>query len=191
MASLKGTQTEKNLLTAFAGESQARNRYTYFASQAKKEGYVQISDIFTETANQEKEHAKRFFKFLEGGEVEIAAAFPAGVIGTTLENLKAAAAGEHYEHTEMYPGFAKVAREEGFNAIAEVFEAISVAEKQHEKRYDDLAANIEAGKVFKKDETVTWRCRNCGYLHEGEEAPELCPACDHPQAHFELLGENW
>jgi len=191
MASLKGTQTEKNLLTAFAGESQARNRYTYFASKAKKEGYVQISDIFTETANQEKEHAKRFFKFLEGGEVEIVAAFPAGVIGTTLENLKAAAAGEHYEHTEMYPGFAKVAREEGFNAIAEVFEAISVAEKQHEKRYDDLAANIEAGKVFKKDDTVAWRCRNCGYLHEGEEAPELCPACVHPQAHFELLGENW
>jgi rubrerythrin len=191
MASLKGTQTEKNLLTAFAGESQARNRYTYFASKAKKEGYVQISDIFTETANQEKEHAKRFFKFLEGGEVEILAAFPAGVIGTTLENLKAAAAGEHYEHTEMYPGFARVAREEGFNAIAAVFEAISVAEKQHEKRYDDLAANINAGKVFKKDETVTWRCRNCGYLHEGEEAPELCPACAHPQAHFELLGENW
>jgi rubrerythrin len=191
MASLKGTQTEKNLLTAFAGESQARNRYTYFASQAKKEGYVQISDIFTETANQEKEHAKRFFKFLEGGEVEIAGAFPAGVIGTTLENLKAAAAGEHYEHTEMYPGFAKVARGEGLNAIAAVFEAISVAEKQHEKRYNDLAANIKAGKVFKKDETVTWRCRNCGYLHEGEEAPESCPACVHPQAHFELLGENW
>ncbi len=191
MASLKGTQTEKNLLTAFAGESQARNRYTYFASKAKKEGYVQISDIFTETANQEKEHAKRFFKFLEGGEIEIAAAFPAGVIGTTLENLKAAAAGEHYEHTEMYPGFAKVAREEGFNEIAMVFEAISVAEKQHEKRYADLAANIDAGKVFKKDDTVTWRCRNCGYLHEGEEAPNLCPACDHPQDHFELLGENW
>jgi rubrerythrin len=191
MASLEGTQTEKNLLTAFAGESQARNRYTYFASKAKKEGYVQISDIFTETANQEKEHAKRFFKFLEGGEIEIAAAFPAGVIGTTLENLKAAAAGEHYEHTEMYPGFAKVARKEGFNEIAEVFEAISVAEKQHEKRYDDLAANIEAGKVFKKDNTVTWRCRNCGYLHEGEEAPNLCPACAHPQDHFELLGENW
>lgn len=191
MASLKGTQTEKNLLTAFAGESQARNRYTYFASKAKKEGYVQISDIFTETANQEKEHAKRFFKFLEGGEIEIAAAFPAGVIGTTLENLKAAAAGEHYEHTEMYPGFAKVARQEGFNEIAAVFEAISVAEKQHEKRYDDLAANIAAGKVFKKDDTVTWRCRNCGYLHEGEEAPNLCPACDHPQDHFELLGENW
>ena len=191
MASLKGTQTEKNLLTAFAGESQARNRYTYFASKAKKEGYVQISDIFTETANQEKEHAKRFFKFLEGGEVEITGAFPSGVIGTTLENLKAAAAGEHYEHTEMYPGFAKVAREEGLNAVAAVFEAISVAEKQHEKRYVDLAANIEAGKVFKKDETETWRCRNCGYLHEGEEAPELCPACAHPQAHFELLGENW
>ena len=191
MASLKGTQTEKNLLTAFAGESQARNRYTYFASKAKKEGYVQISDIFTETATQEKEHAKRFFKFLEGGEVEIVAAFPAGVIGTTLENLKAAAAGEHYEHTEMYPGFAKVAREEGLNAVAAVFEAISVAEKQHEKRYVDLAANIEAGKVFKKDETETWRCRNCGYLHDGEEAPDLCPACAHPQAHFELLGENW
>ncbi len=191
MASLKGTQTEKNLLTAFAGESQARNRYTYFASQAKKEGYVQISDIFTETANQEKEHAKRFFKFLEGGEVEITGAFPSGVIGTTLENLKAAAAGEHYEHTEMYPGFAKIAREEGFNDVAAVFEAISVAEKQHEKRYVDLAANIEAGKVFKKDETETWRCRNCGYLHKGEEAPELCPACAHPQAHFELLGENW
>ena len=191
MTSLKGTQTEKNLLTAFAGESQARNRYTYFASKAKKEGYVQISDIFTETANQEKEHAKRFFKFLEGGEVEITGAFPSGVIGTTLENLKAAAAGEHYEHTEMYPGFAKVAREEGLDAVAAVFEAISVAEKQHEKRYVDLAANIEVGKVFKKDKTETWRCRNCGYLHEGDEAPELCPACAHPQAHFELLGENW
>jgi rubrerythrin len=191
MSSLKGTQTEKNLLTAFAGESQARNRYTYFASQAKKDGYVQISDVFTETANQEKEHAKRFFKFLEGGEVEIAGAFPAGVIGTTLENLKAAAAGEHHEHTEMYPAFAKVAREEGFNEIAAVFEAISVAEKQHEKRYNDLAANIDAGKVFKKDDSVTWRCRNCGYLHEGEKAPDLCPACAHPQAHFELLGENW
>jgi len=188
---LKGTQTEKNLLTAFAGESQARNRYTYFASKAKKEGYVQISDIFTETANQEKEHAKRLFKFLEGGEVEIAGAFPAGVIGSTSENLKDAAAGEHHEHTEMYPGFAKVAREEGFEAIAAVFEAIAVAEKQHEKQYIDLATNIDTGKVFKKDETVTWRCRNCGYLHEGEDAPEECPACEHPQAHFELLGENW
>jgi rubrerythrin len=191
MASLKGTQTEKNLLTAFSGESQARNRYTYFASKAKKEGYVQISEIFTETANQEKEHAKRLFKFLEGGEVEITGAFPAGVIGTTLENLKDSAAGEHYEQTVMYPEFAKTARDEGFDNLAEVFEAIAVAEKQHEKRYADLAANIEAGKVFKRDEKVTWRCRNCGYLHVGNEAPEMCPACDHPQAHFELLGENW
>jgi rubrerythrin len=191
MGSLKGTQTEKNLLTAFSGESQARNRYTYFASKAKKEGYVQISEIFAETADQEKEHAKRLFKFLEGGEVEITGAFPAGVIGTTLENLKDSAAGEHYEQTEMYPEFAKTAREEGFDTIASVFEAIAVAEKQHEKRYVDLAANIEAGKVFKRDEKVTWRCRNCGYLHEGSEAPEVCPACDHPQAHFELLGENY
>jgi len=191
MGSLQGTQTEKNLLTAFAGESQARNRYTYFASQAKKEGYVQMADIFTETANQEKEHAKRLFKFLEGGEVEISAAFPAGVIGTTLENLNSAAAGEHYEYTEMYPEFAKVAREEGFNDIAAAFEAIAVAEKQHEKRYVDLAANIEAGRVFKRDEKTVWRCRNCSYLHEGNEAPELCPACAHAQAHFELLGENY
>lgn len=191
MASLKGTQTEKNLLTAFAGESQARNRYTYFAGQAKKDGYVQIAAIFEETANQEKEHAKKFFKFLEGGEVEITGAFPAGIIGTTLENLKAAAAGEHHEHTEMYPGFAKIAREEGFETIASVFEAISVAEKQHEKRYVDLAANIEAGRVFKRDEEVVWRCRNCGYLHKGSEALEVCPACVHPRAHFELLGENW
>ncbi len=191
MASLKGTQTEKNLLTAFAGESQARNRYTYFASAAKKEGYVQIADIFEETANQEKEHAKRFFKFLEGGEVEVAAAFPAGVVGTTLENLKAAAEGENYEYSSMYPGFAKVAREEGFEAVAVVFEKISVAEKQHEKRFKDLAANIEAGRVFKRDAGTVWRCRNCGYLHEGEEAPQMCPACAHPQAHFELLGENW
>jgi rubrerythrin len=191
MARLKGTQTEKNLLTAFSGESQARNRYTYFASKAKKEGYVQISEIFTETANQEKEHAKRLFKFLEGGEIEITGAFPAGVIGTTLENLKDSAAGEHYEQTVMYPEFAKTAREEGFDSLAEVFEAIAVAEKQHEKRYMDLAANIEAGRVFKRDEKVMWRCRNCGYLHEGSEAPDMCPACDHPQAHFELLGENW
>jgi rubrerythrin len=191
MPSIKGTKTEKNLLTAFAGESQARNRYTYFASQARKEGYVQMSNIFEETANQEKEHAKRFFKFLEGGEVEVAAAFPAGVIGTTLENLKAAAAGERYEHTEMYPGFAAVAREEGFEEIAAVFTAISVAEKQHEKRYADLAANIEAKRVFKLEQKVKWRCQNCGYIHEGNEAPETCPACAHPQAHFELLGENW
>ncbi len=191
MKSLKGTKTEKNLLTAFAGESQARNRYTYFASQAKKEGYVQMAYIFEETANQEKEHAKRLFKFLEGGEVEIQASFPAGVIGTTLENLKAAAEGEHYEYTEMYPEFARVAREEGFDGIAQVFEAIAVAEKQHEKRYKDLAANIENNRVFKREETVVWRCRNCGYLHEGTEAPEVCPACAHPQAYFELLGENW
>jgi rubrerythrin len=191
MAELKGTQTEKNLLTAFAGESQARNRYTYFAGQAKKEGFVQISDIFTETANQEKEHAKRFFKFLEGGEVMIEGAFPAGTIGTTVDNLKAAAAGEHYEHTEMYPGFAKVAEEEGLKEVAAVFRAISVAEKQHEKRYVDLAANIDAGKVFEREAPEVWRCRNCGYLYEGTSAPKLCPACAHPQAHFELLGENW
>jgi len=191
MGSLQGTQTEKNLLTAFAGESQARNRYAFFASQAKKEGYVQMADIFIETANQEKEHAKRLFKFLEGGEVEITGSFPAGVIGTTLENLKASAAGENYEHTEMYPGFAKTAREEGFNDIAAVFEAVAVAEKQHEKRYVDLAANIESGRVFKRDEKTVWRCRNCGYLHEGSEAPEPCPACAHAQAHFELLGENY
>ena len=191
MASLKGTKTEKNLLTAFAGESQARNRYTYFASAAKKEGYVQISDIFAETANQEKEHAKRFFKFLEGGEVEIVGAFPAGVIGTTLENLKEAAAGEEYEWTQMYPDFAAVAREEGFDAIATVFEMIAVAEKQHEKRYKELAANVEAGKVFKKDGAIKWRCRNCGYVHEGEEAVEMCPACAHAMAHFEVLAENW
>jgi len=188
---LKGSQTEKNLLTAFAGESQARNRYTYFASQAKKDGFVQISSVFEETANQEKEHAKRLFKFLEGGELEVTAAFPAGVIGTTLENLKASAAGENYEHTEMYPGFAKTAKEEGFDDIAVVFESIAVAEKQHEKRYNDLAANIEAGSVFKRDTEVVWRCRNCGYLHVGKEAPEECPACAHPQAYFELLGENY
>jgi rubrerythrin len=191
MASLKGTKTEKNLLTAFAGESQARNRYTYFSKQAKKEGYVQIADIFEETANQEKEHAKRLFKLLEGGEVEIAGAFPAGVIGTTLENLKEAAGGENHEWTSMYPDFAKVARQEGFEDIAKILDAIAVAEKQHEKRYLDLAANIEAGRVFKRDQSTTWRCRNCGYLHEGTEAPEECPACAHPRAHFELLGENW
>lgn len=191
MPSLKGTKTEKNLLTAFAGESQARNRYTYFASTAKKEGFVQISHIFEETANQEKEHAKRLFKFLKGGEVEIQAAFPAGVIGSTAENLKASAGGEHYEWEIMYAEFAKVAREEGFDAIEKVFEAIAVAEKQHEKRYLGLLKNVEAGTVFKKDKKVVWRCRNCGYLHEGDEAPDVCPACDHPQAHFEILAENW
>ncbi len=188
---IKGTRTEKNLLGAFAGESQARNRYTYYASAAKKEGYVQIADIFEETANQEKEHAKRFFKFLEGGEVEITATFPAGVIGDTLANLEAAAGGEHEEWSHMYPGFAEVADDEGFAAIAKVFRAVSVAERQHEKRYRDLAANIEAGRVFKRSEAVVWRCRNCGYLHEGEEAPALCAACAHKREHFELLGENW
>jgi rubrerythrin len=191
MGNLKGTQTEKNLLTAFSGESQARNRYTYFASQAKKEGYVQISEIFTETANQEKEHAKRLFKLLQGGEVEITGALPAGTIASTVENLKEAAAGENHEYTEMYPDFAKVAKEEGFDDIADIFTAIAVAEKQHEKRYLELAANVEAGRVFKRESAVVWRCRNCGYLHEGSEAPSVCPACDHPQAHFELLGENW
>ena len=191
MASLKGTQTEKNLLTAFAGESQARNRYTYFAGQARKDGFVQISDIFQETADQEKEHAKRFFKALEGGDVEVRAAFPAGVIGTTAENLEAAAAGEHEEWSDMYPGFAQTAREEGFEHLALLFEAVSVAEKQHEKRYLDLLANVKGGKVFTKDEPVVWRCRNCGYLHEGVSAPQQCPACAHPQAHFEVLGENW
>ena len=188
---LKGSQTEKNLLGAFAGESQARNRYTYAASAAKKEGLVQIADIFAETADQEKEHAKRFFNQLEGGEVEITAAFPAGVTGSTVENLKGAAAGENYEWTEMYPGFAKVAREEGFATIADVFEAIAVAEKQHEKRYNDLRANIETGRVFRRKQPVVWRCRNCGYLHEGTDAPAACPACAHTQAHFEILGENW
>ncbi len=191
MASLKGTRTERNLLTAFAGESQARNRYDYFAGQARKEGYRQIADIFAETADQEREHAKRFFKFLEGGEVEIQAAFPAGRIGSTAENLREGAAGEHYEHTEMYPGYAAVAREEGFDAIAGVFDAVCVAERQHEKRYLELLANVEKGRVFKRDSKVVWRCRNCGYLHEGTEAPESCPACAHPRAHFELLAENW
>lgn len=191
MSNLKGTKTEKNLLTAFAGESQARNRYTYFASQAKKDGYEQIAAIFEETANQEKEHAKRLFNTLEGGDVEIVGAFPAGVVGSTLENLKASAAGENHEWGSMYPDFAKEARDEGFDGIAKMFEAIAVAEKQHEKRYNGLAANIEAGKVFRRDTPVKWRCRNCGYVYEGTEAPRVCPACAHPQAHFELLGENW
>ncbi len=189
--SIKGTQTEKNLLISFAGESQARNRYTYFAGVAKKEGLVQIAHIFEETADQEKEHAKRFFKFLEGGDLEITETFPAGKIGTTLENLRAAAAGEEHEWSDMYPAFAATARAEGFNAIAAAFDAISVAEKQHGKRYKELADNLEAGRVFRRNGKVVWRCRNCGYLHEGEDAPKTCPACLHPQAYFELLGENW
>lgn len=189
--SIKGTKTEQNLLKSFAGESQARNRYTYFASIAKKEGFVQIADIFEETANQEKEHAKRFFKFLEGGDLEITATYPAGKLGTTAENLLAAATGEHEEHTILYPEFARVAKEEGFAAIATLWNAISVAEKQHEKRYRDLLANIENDSVFKKDGEVVWRCRNCGYLHTGKEAPEVCLACAHPKAHFEVLAENW
>lgn len=191
MKSLKSTKTEKNLLTAFAGESQARNRYNFFASKAKKEGYEQISGIFSETADNEKEHAKRLFKFLEGGDVEISAAFPAGVIGTTKENLQASAAGENHEYTTMYPEFARIASEEGFSEIAEVFRSIAVAEMQHEKRYLDLMDNIENGRVFKRDKVVKWRCRNCGYIHEGNEPPEKCPACAHPKAYFELLGENW
>jgi len=187
----KGSQTERNLLTAFAGESQARNRYTYYASKARNDGFVQIALIFEETANQEKEHAKRFFKFLEGGEVEIQCAFPAGVIGSTADNLLAAATGEHEEWSAMYPRFAAVAREEGFKAIGSVFDMVSVAEKQHERRYRAMLENIQAGRVFQRSQPVKWRCLNCGYVHEGPEAPNACPACAHPQAYFELLGENW
>lgn len=188
---IKGSKTEKNILTAFAGESQARNRYTYYASQAKKDGFVQIADVFDETADQEKEHAKRLFKFLQGGDVMVDAAFPAGVIGETMANLLAAAAGENHEWSAMYPDFAKIAKEEGFAAIAAAFHAIAVAEKQHERRFRALAANIAAGTVFKKDKPVTWRCRNCGYLHQGNAAPAACAACAHPQAYFEILAENW
>ncbi len=188
---LKGSKTERNILTAFAGESQARNRYNYYASKARDEGFMQISAVFEETANQEKEHAKRLFKLLQGGEVEIQAAFPAGVIGTTAENLREAAGGENHEWTDMYPSFAEVAREEGFDEIAAILDAIAVAEKQHEKRYSALLSNVESGTVFKKDESISWVCRNCGYRHEGKEAPEVCPACNHPQAYFEVLSENW
>ncbi|MCL2261169.1 MAG: rubrerythrin family protein [Fibromonadales bacterium] len=188
---IKGTQTEKNLLTAFAGESQARNRYTFWAGVARKEGLVQIASIFEETANQEKEHAKRFWSFLQGGGVEITATYPAGSTATTLDNLKAAADGEKEEWVEVYPKFAQIAKDEGFNDVAACFERIAIAEKQHEKRYRDLYNNLSAGKVFKKDGKVIWRCLNCGYLHEADEAPKMCPACLHPQAYFELLGENW
>ena len=189
--SIKGTQTEKNLLTSFAGESQARMRYTYFASAAKKEGYEQIAAIFTETAEQEKEHAKRMFKWLEGGKVEITASYPAGVIGTTLDNLKAAAAGENEEWTMDYPKFADVADAEGFPEIAAMYRNIAIAEKGHEERYQAFVKNIEAGKVFAKDEETVWQCRNCGYIYVGKEAPEVCPACLHPQAYFEVKKENW
>ena len=191
MKSLKGTQTEKNILTAFSGESQARNRYTFFASKAKKDGFVQISDIFTETATQEKEHAERLFNFLEGGEVEITAAFPAGIISETYGNLIASAEGENYEHTTMYPGFAKIAEEEGLNPVAMAFRSIAIAEQFHEKRFLEFAKNVKEAKVFVREQSVTWRCRNCGYTHEGTEAMPVCPACLHDRAHFELLGINW
>ena len=191
MKSLKGTQTERNILTAFAGESQARNRYDYFAGAAKKDGFVQIADIFTETALQEKEHAKRFFKFLEGGMVEITASYPAGVIGTTAENLKAAAEGENEEWSDLYPEFSKVAEEEGFTAIAAVFRNIAKVEAEHEARYRTLLARVEAGKVFERDEVILWQCRNCGFVYEGKTAPKACPACAHPQAYFEEKKNNY
>jgi rubrerythrin len=191
MNSLRGTKTEKNLLAAFAGESQARNRYTYFASQAKKEGFEQIAAIFLETAENEKEHAKRFFKFLEGGDVEITAMYPAGIIGTTKDNLKAAADGEHHEHTKLYPEFAAIAKDEGFPEVAAAFRSIAIVEKQHEARYLKLLQNVEAGTVFKKEKVVRWKCRNCGYIHEGKTPPAKCPACEHPEAFFELLEENY
>lgn len=189
--SLKGTRTEKNILTAFAGESQARNRYDYFAKVAKKEGYEQISATFATTANQEKEHAKRLFKFLEGGDVEIQASYPAGRIGTTLENLAEAAAGEHHEYTVMYPEFADIAEEEGFAEIAAVMRNIAIAEKAHEAAYLALAENIEGGRVFKREGKVWWQCRNCGFTIEAANAPEKCPACAHAQAYFEIKAENY
>ncbi len=189
--SIKGTQTEKNLMITFAGESQARMRYTYFASQAKKEGFEQIAAIFTETADQEKEHAKRMFKFLEGGMVEVMAKYPAGVIGTTLENLQAAAAGEHEEWAVDYPHFADVAEQEGFHAIAAMYRNISIAEKAHEERYLAFVKNIEVAQVFAKEGEVIWQCRNCGFVKAGKEAPEVCPACLHPKAHFEVKKENF
>lgn len=191
MKSIKGTKTEQNLLKSFAGESQARNRYTYYAGVAKKEGYEQIAAIFEETANQEKEHAKRMFKFLEGGMVEIIVSYPAGVIGTTAENLKEAAAGENEEWTELYPLFAQIAEEEGFPAIAAMYKKIVVAEKAHEERYLAFLKNIETNAVFEKDEEVTWQCRNCGYVHTGKSSPQTCPACLHPQSYFEVQKENY
>ena len=191
MKSLKGSKTEKNILIAFSGESQARNRYTYFASVAKKEGYEQISAIFTETADQEKEHAKRLFKYLEGGEVEITAAFPAGVIGATVDNLLEAAGGESYEENDMYPSFAAIADEEGYPEVAATFRHIAKAEGFHKRRYAALADNIKTGKVFKRDGKILWRCRNCGYPMESDHAPDKCPACEHPKAYFEIAPENW
>ena len=191
MGKFRDSQTAKNLLTSFAGESQARNRYTYFSRRAGEEGFAQIAAIFEETANQECEHALRFFKFFNGGELEITGSFPAGVIDTTYDNLLAAADGERYEHSELYPGFAHIARAEGFDRAADTWEAISVSEKQHEKRYRELAANLKADRVFRRDQDVVWRCRNCGYLHTGEAAPEKCPACVKPRSYFELLAENW
>ncbi|MBI5211192.1 MAG: rubrerythrin family protein [Elusimicrobia bacterium] len=188
---LKGSKTEKNIITAFAGESQARNRYTYAAGAARKEGFMQVAWAFEETADQEKEHAKRFFALLEGGEAKVEAMFPAGVVGTTAQNLKAAADGELCEWGTLYPDFAKTARAEGFEAAAKLFESIAVAEKQHERRYRGLLKNVEEGTVFKKKAKTTWRCRNCGFTHEGEEALKACPACAHPQAYFEVLAENW
>ncbi len=191
MAKRKGSETEKNLLKAFAGESQARNRYTYFSNVAKAEGFEQIAGIFEETANNEREHAEVFFKHLEGGDVEITAAYPAGRIGKTSENLLAAAEGEKMEWGTLYPGFEKVARKEGFDKVAESFKEIAEVEERHEARYRKLLANVEAGKVFKKDKTTLWKCRNCGYVHEGAEAPKVCPACKHPQSYYELLAENY
>jgi len=191
MNSLSGTKTEQNLLKAFAGESQARMRYDYFASQAKKEGLEQIAAIFAETALNEKEHAKRFFKFLEGSMVEITATFPAGKIGTTLENLKSSAEGENEEWTELYPEFAKIAQEEGFKEVALIFNLIAKVEKAHEERFRTLYNNIEEGKVFKRGDKVIWKCRNCGFIHEGTVAPNMCPACQHPQAYFEIKEMNY
>ena len=188
---IKGSETEKNLLKAFAGESQARNRYTYFASVARKEGYEQISAIFLETAENEKEHAKVFFSYLEGGEVLIEANYPAGKIMATRENLLAAAEGEKLEYSKLYPEFESKAREEGFNEIASSFKEIADVEEQHEKRYRKLVENLKKGEVFKRDKIVKWKCRNCGYVHEGKEAPEKCPACKHPQAFYELFAENY
>lgn len=191
MGKIKGTKTEQNLLKAFAGESQARMRYDYFSKQAKKEGLEQISAIFEETALNEKEHAKRFFKFLEGGATEITASYPAGIIGTTLENLKAASEGENEEWTELYPGFAKVAEEEGFKDVAVAFKMIAKVEMAHENRYNKLYSNLQDGKVFERDGKVVWKCRNCGFLHEGLKAPKICPACLHPQAYFEIKNNNY